>query len=283
MENPGKDINEKNKIYAAKRKGKKKRNIAIGAVLCIYTFLFASSFVLPSELSSASEVTEMGSEIEFAENRAVTLVSATYDESKELMELVMNFKNNNYDNIDDYYYAVELAGTSSRGVITNEIYNDNLITVIRVEHLPKNYDEMTFLFAPKAGELTTVTDEMTGEIILNKYNVTIGSVDLNKSKTDYLIDRMDSIIKNYEKRLERKNKQLKEVENRISALEGEIADLEKNEMYMTEEEIARKQQTILNNQDEIVEAQEELNKYKAQISQIEEDIREAEARRNAMR
>ena len=138
MDESKKEILEKEKIYHEKKKARTPIYIVIG-VLIIY-------------------VTALGVEEEYTENRSVTLVSAEYSKDQEIMEIVLNLKNNNYDNVDTYYYALTAMNEKSSKIKIKEIFNEDLFTVIRLEGVKKNYREIEFMLAPKVGDINEIND-----------------------------------------------------------------------------------------------------------------------------
>lgn len=266
------EITEKNKIYKKSADPVLKRNIILIIVIAIYVFLFLSKWILPIPVTGKNEVTKIGEDVDFALGRTATLVSAEYDHDKNIMELVVNFTNTNYDGYNDYYYAHEIKKGSSADIILDEVYHEDLLTVLRLENVPANYSELTLYFAPKYTELENVTDDMTGEFILNKYNVVEKTLELNKTREAYLEERMNGIIEGYQKTLERQKEKIEKWQYQIESLDAENADLKKNDLYMTDDEIAQKKSLILANEEEIEKLQQRINAGNVKIAKIEEDI-----------
>ena len=75
MDESKKEILEKEKIYHEKKKARTLIYIVIG-VLIIYAFFFTSKLTIPQPITSEKDVTALGVEEEYTENRSVTLVSA---------------------------------------------------------------------------------------------------------------------------------------------------------------------------------------------------------------
>lgn len=272
-----KEIKEKNKIYS-RQKNRKSKFYIIGAVVLIYCFFFLSSFILPAQRTDQENVTQVGEAVSFAENRTYTLVDAKYSKEQEMMEVVLHFTNQNYDNVNEYYYALTLTGASTKGMVVEEVFNEDLFTVLRVKDVPSNYTEMTILFAPKTVSMDKVTDENTGSIILNKYNVCESEIDLNKTRTEYLKERMLAVIESYEKQLSNQKKKLEELEQTKEAIMSENEDFEKNKKYMTSQEIQQKELVIIENQDRLVEITEDIEEQKVKIENTKAKISEAEAK-----
>ena len=272
--NSVKEIKEKNKIYH-KQKKRKSKYYLIGAVVIIYCFFFLSSLILPAQRTDKADTTPVGEPVPFAENRTVTLVDAKYSKEQELMEIVLHFTNQNYDNVNEYYYALTLAGASTKGMKVEEIYNEDLFTVLRVKDVPPKYTEMTILFAPKVVDETDITDEITGTVTLNKFNVTSATIELNKARTAYLAERMNLVIANYEKQLSRQKNKLEELQQMEAAIISENEEFEKNKKYMTDQEISEKELVIIEKQDTLVEVREDIATQKAKIQNTQDKIDES--------
>ncbi len=277
-----KEIKEKNKIYH-KQKKRKSRYYLIGAVVIIYCFFFLSSLILPAQRTDKADITPIGEPVPFAENRTVTLVDAKYSKEQEIMEVVLHFSNQNYDNVNEYYYTLTLAGANTKGMMVEEVYNEDLFTVLRVKDVPAKYTEMTLLFAPKVVDEADITDDITGIVTLNKFNVTAASIDLNKSRTDYLAERMDLVISNYDKQLSRQEKKLDELRKVEAAIVSENEEFEKNKKYMTEQEIAEKELVIIDNQDTLVEVREDIAVQETKIENTKKKIDEAKGKLNTFK
>lgn len=277
-----KEVCEKNKIYLKKQK-EKRIYIILAAIVSIYCFFFLSSFILPQKTTSAEDVTVIGKEINFAENRTVTLVRADYSGEQKMMEIVLYFTNQNYDNVNSYYYAFSLTGASTKGLVVDEVFNEELFTVLRIKDLPKDYGEMTLYFAPKTVEESQITDEITGTVILNQYNVEKKSIDLNKSRRDYLIERLELVIGEYKTTLERQTKKLEDLQTTAAALETENKEIKENKLYMTDYEIQQREQTIIENEDMLVEVKEEIKLQEEKVKATRAEIKAAENKKNKLK
>ena len=222
-------------------------------------------------------------EEEYTENRSVTLVSAEYSKDQEIMEIVLNLKNNNYDNVDTYYYALTAMNEKSSKIKIKEIFNEDLFTVIRLEGVKKNYREIEFMLAPKVGDINEISDEMTATVILNKYNVdTVNRINTSKTKTDYLQERLVGMVDQLKDRLERQEDKLQQLKTKKSSLEKEITDSEKEQKYMTVEEVQEMTERNQSNQDTILETDELIKKQQKKIEKTQREIKDAKEKAAAL-
>lgn len=273
-----KEILEKEKIYHERKKSRMPIYMSI-VVLIIYAFFFTSKLTIPQPISSKEQVTELGYAEEFAENRTVTLVSAEYSKEQKILELVLNFKNKNYDNVNDYFYSLTSTNADPADIKIDEIFNEDLFTVIRLSNVKKNYREIEFLLAPRIGEISDVTDDMTASIILNKYNVTlVDRIDTSKSREDYLKERLARLVDQLEKNLKRQEKKLEKLNDQKTAFKVEINNSQKEQKYMTAEEIAESNTRNEENQERILQVEEDIRKQESKIAKTKKEIEDAKAK-----
>lgn len=278
-----KEVLEKEKIYHEKRKTRMPIYIVI-CVLLVYVFFFTSKITIPQPITNETNVTILGKEEEFANNRSVTLVSAEYSREQELIELVLSLKNDNYDNVNNYYYALTAVNERSSKIKIKEVFNEELFTVIRLYNVKKNFREIEFLLAPKIGEISDVTDDMTANIILNKYNVTsVNKIKTDKTKMDYLQDRLIGIVSQLEEKLHRQEENLEKLQIQKSSLEEEIINSEKEQKYMTEKEIQEAADRNQSNQDLIDETIMTIEKQKKKIEKTQAEIKDAKEKADALK
>ena len=259
------------------RKAKRSRKpyYLIGSILLVYLFFFCSNLIFPQGEVHKAGATKPGEAVPFAENRTVTLIQATYSPDQELMEIVLQYTNENYDNVNDYYYTMTLAGADTKGLTVNPRFEEPLITVLLIPNLPEDYRELTLLFAPKTVSMDQITDDITGTVVLNEYNVTEGTIDRSKTKSAYLKERLEVILVSYEKTLQRQEKQKAKLENRIEALLSEQDAFQENKRYMTEEEVEQGEALLLENETELMEVREELKQQEARIKETKKLIEDA--------
>lgn len=273
-----KEILEKEKIYHERKKSRMPIYMSI-VVLIIYAFFFTSKLTIPQPISSKEQVAELGYAEEFAENRTVTLVSAEYSKEQKILELVLNFKNKNYDNVNDYFYSLTSINADPADIKIDEIFNEDLFTVIRLSNVKKNYREIEFLLAPRIGEISDVTDDMTASIILNKYNVTlVDRIDTSKSREDYLKERLARLVDQLEKKLKSQEKKLEKLNDQKTAFKAEINNSQKEQKYMTSEEIAESNTRNEENQERILQVEEDIRKQESKIAKTKKEIEDAKAK-----
>lgn len=272
---------EANRLY---RKPQRSGKVwyGIGIVLLIYLGFFCSNWILPQQLTPADAVTRPGEAQNFAENRSVRLIKATYSPRQEVMELLLQFTNENYDNVEDYYYALELAGVKAKGLQVEEVFHEPLVTVLRIEDMPRSYQEMQLYVAPKTVPMDQVTDSITGTLILNRHNVTEGQIDRKQTRTGYLKERLDAVITDYEKIQKRQEDVQAEYETKIAALEAENQEIVENRRYRTDAESRRKEEDRLDNEEQISELRELVREQEQKVAATKREIQKAMEKRQSL-
>lgn len=270
-----KDIVKREKLYKNNNADKK---LIIGLILvaAVYVFFFTSNLTMTPPISSASGTSKIGEEYEFAEKRTVRIADARYSADQKMMEVVLNFTNENHDGINDYYYVIELLNGNSEKVKIEEVYNEELFTVLRFADLKQSYKELTLYFAPKTVEMKDVTDDMTGTIVLNKRNMSYGKIDTSRTREAYLEERLDGIAESYQTRLEKQEEKLEEYMSRKAALEDENDKLKENEKYMTEREVNENKYNIYENEMEIAELNDLIREQETKIERTKNEILDVE-------
>lgn len=260
----------------------KHRNLILGsifAVLIILLFCFFSNLIFPAKLVSKSDVTKIGTSYEYDSLRSFTVYEIAYAKEQETLEIVLEFTNNNFDGIDDYYYALTLTGASNKNITIDEVLHDTLITVIRV-HGVKPFDEAQLLIAPKYGAMEDVTDAQTGICTINKYNLQIVDSLDEKSKADYLICRIDVIITKLEQQLKRETDNLQDLNDQVKNLENENLALEDSKSYLTTDELSSADDKILKNKETINQTNDAIRQKAQKIESLQEKLDEAKAKRD---
>ncbi len=263
-------------------KYEKHRNLILGSILAVLIILllcFLSNLIFPAKLVSKSDVTKIGTSYEFDSLRSFTVYEISYAKAQETLEIVLEFSNNNFDGVDDYYYALSLTGANSKNIEIDEVLHDTLLTVIRI-HGVKPFDEAQLLFAPKYGAMEDATDAQTGICTINKYNLQmVDSLD-TKKKEDYLVCRIDVIIAKLEKQLKRETDQLQTLHDQVKNLEKENLELEDSKSYLTTDELSSADDKILKNKEIINRTNDAIRQKEAKIESLQDKLDEARAKRD---
>lgn len=266
-------------IFDLKQKYKKEkvrmfRNIFFTIVVLIYICFFTSNLWIPQELTDREDVTVAGKEISYCmAERTCKVISATYDKEKEEFEILMQLGNRSYDGINDYYYAFDLTGAGKKHTVIKEVLNDSLVTVVRVYNI-KIFREMTFYVAPKLSEdIGDITDEETAFLIFNKYNLSYGSIDNNKSATGYLRDRLEGLYTEYLKKEERYQAKIEKLQAELEAVKADSIELSESMEYMTYEEQIYAEKHISDNEKKEAEIAENIEKEKAKLEKVQASIK----------
>lgn len=245
-----------------------------------YLFFFTSNMTIPDKITSKEETTKINEVNEYMDGRSCQLLSATYDREQETMEVIVHLTNNTYDGIDSYYIAEKLNNGSTKNLVTREVLDDPLMTVIRISNLKPHYREMQLMIAPKLTSIDKVKDSQTAFITLNKYNVTQGSIDLNKTKQDYLAERLQTVLDSYQKEFNDLTRKDNDLEQQIENAKKQNEDLEKNKLYMSSKEIDNANNQIADNEQTINDLQQQRVTTRNQMLSYSKLIAKTRARLN---
>ena len=252
------------------------RNIFFTIVALIYICFFTSKLWIPPEITSKENVTSVGKEIQYcSEERTYKVVSATYDEEQQEFEIVMQLGNRSYDGISDYYYAFDLMGATKRHTVIKEILNDSLVTVVRIYNI-KDFREMSFYIAPKlSDDISDITDEQTAFLTFNKYNITYGSIDDNKTADEYLKDRVQAIYEDYLKDEEKEKAKIDKLTAEADAVKEDSIKISESMEYMTIEEQIYAEQQLDSNDGKVAELQKQIEAEKGKLERLQQKIKNA--------
>lgn len=245
-----------------------------------YLFFFTSNMTIPDKITSKEETTKINEVNEYMDGRTCQLLSATYDREQETMEVIVHLTNNTYDGVDSYYIAEKLNNGSTKNLVTKEVLDDPLMTVIRISNLKPHYREMQLMLAPKLTSVDKVKDSQTAFITLNKYNVTQGTIDLNKTKQDYLAERLQNVLDSYQKEFNNLTRKDNDLEQQIENATKQNEDLEKNKLYMSSKEIDNANSQIADNEQTIKDLQQQRTDTRNQMLSYSKLIAKTRARLN---
>ena len=245
-----------------------------------YLFFFTSNLTIPDKITSKEDTTKLNEVNEYMDGRSCQLLSATYDRDQETMEVIVHLTNNTYDGIDSYYIAEKLNNGSTKNLVTREVLDDPLMTVIRISNLKPHYREMQLMIAPKLTSIDKVKDSQTAFITLNKYNVTQESINLNKTKQDYLAERLQNVLESYQKEFNNLTRKDNDLEQQIENAKKQNEDLEKNKLYMSSKEIDNANNQIADNEQTINDLQQQRVTTRNQMLSYGKLIAKTRARLN---
>jgi hypothetical protein len=234
---------------------------------------------MPVDNTIEEDVPTSGSVIEYMDNRNAVFISATYSHAQEMMEVSLQLINTSFDGVDTYYFVAAPKGVNLDALEVKEVFSDTLMTVIHIENIKTftDKDVLELYFAPKFRPIEEMTDAETGTIILNKYNVRDGAIDLHKTKKQYLTERIDILILGYENTLIEQRaayeKLTIEIENAVKRNE----EIKNNEAFMTPDEVIAAEEQIVNNLNNITERTKECDIIAEEIANLEQKIEESKA------
>lgn len=136
------------------------------------------------------------------------------------------------------------------------------------------------MLAPKLTSIDKVKDSQTAFITLNKYNVTQGSINLKKTKQDYLAERLQNVLESYQKEFNNLTRKDNDLEQQIENAKKQNEDLEKNKLYMSSKEIDNANTQIADNEQTINDLQQQRVTTRNQMLSYGKLIAKTRARLN---
>lgn len=233
----------KERIYTDEAKtalytlNKSKKYITILIVIvCIFFVFFTSKIYLPPK--AVEDETILKKEIEFSDDRNVTILSAIYDKDAKQIELMLVYNNGAGDGINEYYYAID--GTGSPGFSINrisieEVLQDPLCTVIHINNV-RFFKEIVLYLAPKLNnDISKIKDADTATLVFTKNNLVEGKI-IDKNRVDYINDRLDISINTISEKIKYHKERINNYNNKINNLNSEINNLNESLKMITGEE-----------------------------------------------
>lgn len=260
------------KLYQASKKSRSRAYRLVLFILAGYLFFFTSNLILPQPISTPSEI---GRELSYAAQRSVTIYNATYDKEQQLFEVVMAMKNETYDNVNEYYFFPSVTGRHSYGSLTAaQIFNDSLITVLRIENL-KPFDELKIVFAPRLSEnLEDIPSSTVGTLTFNRENLDYAKVS-ERTREDYLGYRFESALETAEEELSNAKAEKERLTSNLAAIEKENEELSKDMQYFTAEEKRQAEEKIKANKKTKAELALAIEKAQQEVEKQKEKYNEA--------
>jgi len=251
-------------------RGKLTAIVVVIVLVCAFGFFFSSKLWMPTSVSITGDVARSGEEMEYADGRKATFISATFSPDQKLIEIILQLENTTLDGVDAYYYAAKISGGNEEYPEVKEVFADPLMMVLRIE--TTKFDEIELYFAPKTAAMEDISDSETGTLVLNKHNVTEGKIDNNKTKNEYLKERIDIVIASYESKLARQNKQIAELVKEISELTKQNAELKDREKYLTPDEVSEAEILITENINLIIQKTQNKDELASEAAETEAKI-----------
>lgn len=241
-------------------------------VLLSYIFFFTSKLIILEPITSESDVTLINKNIDFSDSRKIKILSSTYDEGNETLELLMEFQNNNYDGINDYYFVPKIINSSIKSVQTEEVLNNKLLRVVRIYNL-KSFNEVQLYVAPKITSVEKTKNDDTIKLVFNEYNTKFKSLDFEKNEKDYLLERINNVIIEIEKEeLKLKEEKAKLIKN-VKMVEKDIKQIKAALDVMTYLEKDFAFESIEENNNTIL-------RYEEEIQQLDVDLSDCKKKKN---
>lgn len=239
-----------------------------------YAAFFTSPFWLP--YSGNYSFTPLGSSIEFADHRTLTLCRWDYSPKQNLMEVELELDNPNFDGLDQYLCDVVIRTGSGeqKGRVKTIIAQDDFF-VLHIVDVPKNFTELSLRV-----QVNSETVTGTAKIFSNKDEIRQVAGIAAKTKSEYLKDRVLALTEEYQQQIQILQETNEELSAKIENIQTKNAQLEEDKKYLTDQDIEKTNQRISSNESQIKSAREQILVNESTISEYQLKIQKANEKVN---
>lgn len=233
--------------------------INIIVIFSLYTLFFTSNMF--SEQQSPNFDTPLNEKINITETFSITIYEWSYNKNQNKMEVIISKENNNIgENVKPRYEAITI---SQQKVNVKTIIDDEKMTVLHLENIPKNF---------KAISLRLIIDKTIKRIYKNNVNIQNKDNIREMSKKDYLLNNIENNIIKIENQIKDFEKEIEEYKNNILIKQKEIKNIEEDKKYQTKKEILTSEEKIKKINTEIKSIEYHINNKKKEIEELREKI-----------
>lgn len=234
-----------------------------------YTVFFTSGFWLP--YNGTYSFTAPGSRLEFANHRTVTLGRWDYSPQQDLMEVELEIDNPNFDGLDKYICGVVIrTGFGEQtGSIKTVIAQDDFF-VLHIRNVPKNFTELSLKI-----QVNSETVSGTAKLFSNKDSIRQVVHLSEKTKSEYLKDRVLALTEEYQSQIDLLQKTNQELQAKIKNIQAKNAQLEQDKKYLTERDIQKTNDRIADNESQIKALREQIIVNESAVTEYQLKIQKA--------
>lgn len=203
--------------------------IVIVIIVGFITF-FTSNLWMPAS-GNAEKFSPLNKAYIFCE-RKVTPIRWQYAPSQKMMEVELDIVNEAFDGIDSYSYSA--ATSEGADLAIKRIVESEDFVVLEISDLPSKWAEVSLHMT-----LPEDTEQNDGTVL--KLYTNINEVEQvqqleEKSKKDYLIQRMDLTILYYENQIQQLQKDIEDQKNSQELIKEGILQMERQKAFQTDSE-----------------------------------------------
>lgn len=234
-----------------------------------YAVFFTSGFWLP--YNGNYSFTAPGSRLEFADHRTVTLGRWDYSPEQNLMEVELEIDNPNFDGLDKYVCDVVIRTGSGEqtGTVKTVIAQDDFF-VLHILNVPKNFTELSMRI-----RVNSETVSGTAKLFSNKDDIRQVEHLHEKTKSEYLKDRVLALTDEYQSQIGLLRKTNEELGAKIQNIKSKNAQLEQDKKYLTERDIQKTNARIADNESQIKALQEQIIVNESAVTEYQLKIQKA--------
>lgn len=257
-----------------KHESQKNKIIMISIVVIIlaaYVYLFTSAKTVNVPLTKQSEVTKLNDDIEFSENKILSVLYSRVHENEKFLEVMIRIENKNNDGTREFEVEAENYDTEKLKIdLVNR--KDNYFTY-RI-NFDKKFKEVKIFVYPKFFEKSAESQDVS-TLIFNKYNTQIGVFKILKTEDEFLKLRLNLLWEMLLKENKKYQEKIQTKEKIKQSLETEIKDNtlnKKQESILNIEEKEEKKSKLKDLKNNLVEVEKEIKKLKERSKKNEEQI-----------
>ena len=209
-----------------------------------YVFFFTSAQTLPGGNSVVA--TKMNYPLAFDDRRTVTITRWDYAPEQGVMEIEMELDNQSFDGLDAYSFSALSKNLRQSELTVKPIITDSDLYVIQFSGVPSDWRSVSLRIKVNDPSKTDVL-----KCYANTESVHTVPELHEKTKNEYLRDRLLRKISGYQEEIEKLKDTYDQNKQKIAALEDKNRQLEEGRKYQTAEEIEKTNQEIQTNKNQL--------------------------------
>lgn len=257
-----------------KHESQKNKIIMISVVVIIlaaYVYLFTSAKTVNMPLTKQSELTALNDDIEFSENKILSVLYSRVHKNENFLEIMVRIENKNNDGTREFEVEAQNYNTEKFKIdLVNR--KDNYFTY-RI-NFDKEFKEIKVFIYPKFFEKSAESQDVSN-LIFNKYNTQIGVFKILKTEDEFLKLRLNLLWEILLKENKKYSEKIQTKEKIKKSLEIEIKENllnKKQESILNDEEKEAKKSKLKDLKNNLVEVEKEIKKLKERSKKNEEQI-----------
>lgn len=209
----------------------------------LYLLFFTSNSWLP-DFKSAKYFTQVDTVL-YLENREFILKRWVWSQSQNMMEIEIDVKNNNFDNINNYQFSCRDRKGKAYKVVP--IISENNMIVVQIQNVPNTFREFSFRIRVDYSEQEITRDNLS-YVRMYTNNQMIEKTEHIEAQTlnEYYYLRVERTLINLQKERDSKQQSIIEVEEKMKAAQEDITNLISKREYSSKKDLEEVDKQIKN-------------------------------------